>query len=490
MNKLLKWFEKMTQRLDKLIIKILVFDFAAVVLSFFLLYALKDNLTEEHFQIAEIILSWVIAVSLLIIPVAAIVRAIVLVKHGFHNLRKCDDELFDNIDCYSVIAREDYLSKIGVINYYYQENGEIDKLIGNQEIDRLYARKDFLSVRYNLFGELTTYFYSLVISIIASFFYDLVDLQDAWQVAINIGIIVIAFFVVILFKYVKRGQDGSFAYQIEEFELRLLDEKIKTLEDKLVISADEEKIIRTRQYAISALQKLYVKAIRKKARSAIKNDIDTMRNLQLGLNGCTSFELREFTFGGYVGQIAYLTGNNVPDDTFLDNDFSTLYRILCKYFSSAKVEQEEKPKMKPNEKHLEFLQNNIGRMNQCSFHMKGWAITLASAMIAVFVTSITKENPGNKIYIYAAIASTVLFWILDALYLSKERKFIAIYNDVIGVENGQPAIEINEYDIPLKKYRGWKYSLFRAMLSPSEFLLYGLIVIGLTIFLYAFNYLF
>ena len=93
--------------------------------------------------------------------------------------------------------------------------------------------------------------------------------------------------------------------------------------------------------------------------------------------------------------------------------------------------------MKPNEKHLEFLQNNIARMNQCSFQMKGWAITLASALIAVFVSTISKENPGNKIYIYAAIASTILFWCLDSLYLSKERKFIGVYNDLIGVTNGK-----------------------------------------------------
>ena len=26
---------------------------------------------------------------------------------------------------------------------------------------------------------------------------------------------------------------------------------------------------------------------------------------------------------------------------------------------------------RPNEKHLEFLQNNINRMNQCSFQIKG-----------------------------------------------------------------------------------------------------------------------
>ena len=482
MNKLLKWFKKVTQRLEKLIIKILVFDFAAVFLSYFLLYIMKDNLTEGHIQIAGIILSWVIVVSLLLIPVAAIVRVIVVVKHGFHNLRKCDDKLFENIDCFSVVSRADYLSKIGVINYYYQENGKIDKLIEDQEIDRLYARKDFLSVRYNLFGELTTYFYSLVISVIASFFYDLVGLQDAWQVAIKVVIIVIAFFVVILFKYVKRGQDGSFAYQIEEFELRLLEEKIKTLEDKIIISVDDEKIIRTRQYVISALQKLFVKAISKKTRSSIKNDIETMRNLRLDLNSCTDYELREIAFDGYLGYLAYLRGDNVLNNTLVSNDFEILYRMILKYFSIEKVEQERKPRMKPNEKHLEFLQNNIGRMNQCSFHMKGWAITLASAMIAVFVTSITKENPGNKIYIYAAIASTVLFWILDALYLSKERKFIAIYNDVVGVENGQPAIEINEYEIPLNKYKGWKYSLFRAMLLPSEILLYGLIAAGLVVF--------
>ena len=46
--------------------------------------------------------------------------------------------------------------------------------------------------------------------------------------------------------------------------------------------------------------------------------------------------------------------------------------------------------MKPNEKHLEFLQSNISRMNQCSFQMKGWAITLASALIAVFVSTISE----------------------------------------------------------------------------------------------------
>lgn len=142
-----------------------------------------------------------------------------------------------------------------------------------------------------------------------------------------------------------------------------------------------------------------------------------------------------------------------------------------------------KKKRTSNEKHLEFLQNNIARMNQCSFQMKGWAITIASALIAIFASTISKDNPGNRIYLIAAIAATVLFWCLDSLYLSKERKLIGIYNDVIGIGNGanQPAIEIQEFEIPMKKYNGCQYCIFHAMVSPSEILLYGAIIIGLII---------
>ena len=61
-----------------------------------------------------------------------------------------------------------------------------------------------------------------------------------------------------------------------------------------------------------------------------------------------------------------------------------------------------------NEKHLEFLQNNITRMNQCSFQMKGWAITIVSAFIAAYVATITDTNPGNKLFIIVAIIPTII----------------------------------------------------------------------------------
>lgn len=157
---------------------------------------------------------------------------------------------------------------------------------------------------------------------------------------------------------------------------------------------------------------------------------------------------------------------------------------------AAEVESDNKEqpvnleaKSKPNEKHLEFLQNNISRMNHCSFQLKGWAITIASALIAIFASTTSSENPGNKIYFLAAITSTILFWCLDSFYLSKERKLIGIYNDVIGVGNGenQPAIVVKEYEIPVKKYNGCYYCILRAMISPSEIILYGAIIAGLIV---------
>lgn len=132
-----------------------------------------------------------------------------------------------------------------------------------------------------------------------------------------------------------------------------------------------------------------------------------------------------------------------------------------------------------NEKHLEFLQNNISRMNQCSFKMKGWAITIVSALIAVYVATIKNECVGNKLFIFIAIAPTVLFWFLDAFYLSKERKFIGVYNDVIHQERSGNELKVKDYEMPIQNYNGWRYCVFNAFISPSESILYGLIVIGL-----------
>lgn len=133
-----------------------------------------------------------------------------------------------------------------------------------------------------------------------------------------------------------------------------------------------------------------------------------------------------------------------------------------------------------NEKHLEFLQNNISRMNQCSFKVKSWMITIVAAFLALYSSTVSDNGGGNRLYIFASVIPVFLFWILDSFYLSRERRFVFVYNAIIGVTTS--LFEIKDYEMPINKIKGFKYSIIGAMLSKTEINLYGVVSIGLIVF--------
>ena len=138
--------------------------------------------------------------------------------------------------------------------------------------------------------------------------------------------------------------------------------------------------------------------------------------------------------------------------------------------------------MEPEEKkakHLEFIQSNIARMNQCSFQMKGWAITVVTALLALYAASIVPElDQGNNMFIFVSVAPTVIFWFLDSFYLQQERKFRGLYNDLIDEKQ---SAEIRDYEMPLNRYCGCQYCLFKIMWSKTEAILYLPIITGLIV---------
>ncbi len=130
-------------------------------------------------------------------------------------------------------------------------------------------------------------------------------------------------------------------------------------------------------------------------------------------------------------------------------------------------------------KHLEFIQSNIARMNQCSFQMKGWMVAIVSALLALYAASINNETgDGTNMFIFIAIAPTLIFWILDSYYLQQERKFRGIYNDLIDPEK---CTKIKEFSMPLGNYDRCKYCLFHVMWSVTEAMLYLPIIAGLVL---------
>lgn len=76
-------------------------------------------------------------------------------------------------------------------------------------------------------------------------------------------------------------------------------------------------------------------------------------------------------------------------------------------------------------KHLEFIQATINRMAGNSFLLKGWAVTLVGALLALSF----KEM--NWLYVLISLVVLTLFWALDSYYLEQERSFIKLYEHVI-----------------------------------------------------------
>ena len=124
-------------------------------------------------------------------------------------------------------------------------------------------------------------------------------------------------------------------------------------------------------------------------------------------------------------------------------------------------------------KHLEFIQNVITRMNTNSFQIKGWAVTLVSAILAIFAST------KNDSFILVAIFPAVVLWLLDAYYLMQERKFRGLYNDVAGISEQPKPIKL--FAMRPDLYIGGKFSYGSSFLSVTILKLYLSISVGLVV---------
>jgi hypothetical protein len=129
-------------------------------------------------------------------------------------------------------------------------------------------------------------------------------------------------------------------------------------------------------------------------------------------------------------------------------------------------------------KHLEFIQALITRMNSNSFQIKGWCITIVSALLAIYAST------KNELFILVSILPTVIFWFLDSYYLMQERKFRGLYKDVAGISNNPKNLKLFEMRPDL--YIKGDYHFFNVLKSPTIVSLYlplSSLIIGIYIYL-------
>jgi hypothetical protein len=128
--------------------------------------------------------------------------------------------------------------------------------------------------------------------------------------------------------------------------------------------------------------------------------------------------------------------------------------------------------MENKRKHLEFIQGVINRMAGNLFFLRGWTITLIVALLTLSV------NRNNIDYIFIAYFPVIVFWILDGYFLSQERLFRALYDDVRKLDEKEIDFSMDVRKYKKNKKNRWMYSMFSATLL---FFYFPLIIIMLLI---------
>lgn len=115
-------------------------------------------------------------------------------------------------------------------------------------------------------------------------------------------------------------------------------------------------------------------------------------------------------------------------------------------------------------KHLEFIQNVISRMNANSFLIKGWMVTLVSALFALAAGG---SDARYVIVIYIAIPA---FWGLDAFYLSQERQYRRLYDAVREQAS-------TDFSMDVSSLNSGRDSWFCALFSKTVITLYLFVLV-------------
>jgi hypothetical protein len=89
-------------------------------------------------------------------------------------------------------------------------------------------------------------------------------------------------------------------------------------------------------------------------------------------------------------------------------------------------------------KHYELIQAVVNRLATASFQIKGWTVTITTALLGVIVAA---KLPSWVALI--GLVPTLLFWCLDAYYLQQERLFRSLYNDAIRAGTNVPVFSMD-----------------------------------------------
>ncbi len=118
-------------------------------------------------------------------------------------------------------------------------------------------------------------------------------------------------------------------------------------------------------------------------------------------------------------------------------------------------------------KHLEFIQGTVNRMASNLFLLKGWTVTLIAALFAL------AAKDARPVYFAIAYFPPLMFWILDAYFLSQERRFRSLYDYVRKLPENH--IDFSMDTQPFKEMKGNTWP--EALLSKTLVIYYLTLIV-------------
>lgn len=121
------------------------------------------------------------------------------------------------------------------------------------------------------------------------------------------------------------------------------------------------------------------------------------------------------------------------------------------------------------QRHLELIQGIITRLAGNSFLIRGWSVTLVSALFALTAKGV---NIG---FVYVSYFPCIMFAGLDAYYLCMERRFRALYDEVRCINDAQADFSM-AISKKLKESNSWATSFFSKTVLSFHGILLGVII--------------
>ena len=115
--------------------------------------------------------------------------------------------------------------------------------------------------------------------------------------------------------------------------------------------------------------------------------------------------------------------------------------------------------------YLQFIQDIITRMNSNSFLLKGWCITLVSALFAL------AAKDTNPLYVLIAYIPIPAFWLLDGFYLSQERQYRDLYSVATTCDPSQV-----DFSLDATRFRKDRNTWPATLFSSTVLIFYGIAV--------------